>query len=305
MLRIVESVDVLIEGFRPGVMERLGLGPEACLERNPRLLYGRASGWGQDGPYAAMAGHDLNYIAVAGVLGLIGTRDTPVMPLNLLGDFAGGGMLLALGIAAALVETRHSGKGQVIDAAMVDGAALLSTFVHGVRVGPGWGARGSNILDGGSHFYNVYECADGRYLSVAAVEPQFYATLVALLGLPADELPDQLDPTTWPAMRKRFAEMFRTRTRDEWCSIFDGTDACCAAVLDLDEVMTNDHLAFRGTFVERDGVAQPSPAPRFSRTPAELSGPPADPGEHTDQTLVRLGFSMSEVDALRACSAVR
>jgi alpha-methylacyl-CoA racemase len=269
VLRLVESADVLVEGFRPGVAERIGIGPQPCLARNPRLVYARMTGWGQDGPLAPRAGHDINYIAVAGALEPIGRAgERPVPPLNLVGDFGGGGMLLAVGVLAALVERERSGAGQVVDAAMVDGAALLTTFLHGMRNGGMWShPRGENLLDGGAPFYDTYETADGRYVAVGAIEPQFYAALLAGLGLAGEELPAQQDRSGWPVLRERFAAVFACRTRDEWASLFADTDACVTPVLAPDEAAAHPHNAARGVFV--DGA--PAPAPRFSRTPAEHS----------------------------------
>ncbi|HMC39584.1 MAG TPA: CaiB/BaiF CoA-transferase family protein, partial [Acidimicrobiales bacterium] len=289
VLRLVERADALIEGFRPGVTERLGLGPDDCRARNPKLVYGRMTGWGQDGPYAPTAGHDINYIALSGTLDLIGRQgEAPVPPLNLVGDFGGGGMLLAFGVVCGLLEAARSGHGQVIDAAMVDGAALLAAMIHGFRHTGGWGERGTNLLDTGAWFYEVYETADGRHISLGSIEPQFLAEMVRLTGLAADgggELPDQNDRAAWPAMKERMAALIRTRTRDEWSAILEGSDACYAPVLDPDEAAAHPHNASRRTFISPDGVLQPAPAPRFSRTPAEVAGPPARAGEHTDAVL--------------------
>ncbi len=300
-LRLVERADALIEGFRPGVTERLGLGPSDCLERNPRLVYGRMTGWGQEGPLASTAGHDVAYIALAGALGHIGTEgEPPVPPINLLGDFGGGGAFLALGVVAALVEAASSGAGQVVDAAIVDGAASMMTPFHGLAAAGLLGPRGTNLLDGGAPFYGVYECADGGYLAVGPLEPKFYAELVQLLGL-AEELPlgSQYDRSTWPQAREVLAARFRERTRDEWAAVFEGTDACVAPVLTLDEAVEHEHHRARGTFVDVAGVVQPGPAPRFSRTPGRVQRPPAIPGEHTDEVLVDWGFEPDEVERLR------
>ena len=309
VLRLVEQADALIEGFRPGVTERLGLGPDDCLARNPKLVYGRMTGWGQDGPYAPAAGHDINYIALSGTLHMIGRKgEPPVPPLNLVGDFGGGGMLLAFGVVCALLETSRSGQGQVIDAAMVDGAATLAAMMHGLRAMGVWGERGTNLLDTGAWFYEVYETADGKYISIGSIEPQFMAELVRLSGLADDgagELPGQGDQSTWPAMKERMAALIRTRTRDEWCSVLEGTDACFAPVLDPDEAAAHPHNVERGTFIRPDGVLQPAPAPRFSRTAPEVAGPPARPGEHTDQTLEAWGFSGDEITKLRDAGAIR
>jgi alpha-methylacyl-CoA racemase len=306
LLRLVESADVLVEGFRPGVTERLGFGPDVCLERNPGLVYGRMTGWGQEGPMAQMAGHDINYIALAGALDPIGRAgERPVPPLNLLGDFGGGGMLLAVGILGALYERSRSGQGQVVDAAMVDGASLLTSFIHGLRGQGLWrDARGTNLLDTGAPFYDTYETADGRFMSVGALEPQFYAALLRGLGLDGEDLPGQLDQERWPELRARFTEVFKTRARDEWTAVFDGTDACVAPVLGLGEAPAHPHAGARNAFVDVGGLTQPAPAPRFSRTPTETPEPPVRPGEHTDATLTELGLSTEEIAALRAQGAV-
>jgi alpha-methylacyl-CoA racemase len=307
VLRLSEVADGLIEGYRPGVTERLGLGPDVCLARNPGLVYGRITGWGQDGPLAAAAGHDINYIALAGALAPVGERGgKPIPPLNMLGDFGGGGMLLAFGMVAAILEARQSGQGQVIDAAMVDGAALLTTMVHEMLGKGAWlDERGSNPLDTGSHFYNTYETADGEYVAVGAVEPQFYAELLERLELDDDELQrGQLDMGAWPELTDHMAKVFRTKTRDEWVRVFEGSDACFAPVLSLAEAPQHEHNRVRGTFVEVAGVAQPAPAPRFSRTALDPPGPPPDLGEHTREALVDWGFSTSEADDLFESGAV-
>jgi alpha-methylacyl-CoA racemase len=274
VLALVDAADVLIEGFRPGVMERLGLGPEVCLARNPRLVYGRMTGWGQDGPLAQLAGHDLNYVAITGALGAIGPAgQPPTPPVNLLGDFGGGGLLLAFGILAALHERSLSGRGQVVDAAMVDGASLLTTHLHSLMAQGAWtGGRGENLLDGGAPFYRAYAASDGRYLSVGAIEPQFYAALLDGLGLDPADLPPQLDRAGWPALHERFAAVFATQPRDHWAELFDGTDACVHPVLEPAEAHTSPHLAARGTYVEVDGVRQPAPAPRFDRSTGSQAG---------------------------------
>jgi alpha-methylacyl-CoA racemase len=306
LLRLLDSADVLIEGFRPGVAERLGFGPDVCLERNPRLIYGRMTGWGQEGPMADMAGHDINYIGVAGALDPIGRAgERPVPPLNLIGDFGGGGMLLALGVLAALFERSKSGLGQVIDVAMVDGAALLTSFIHGMRAQGMWAdRRGGNLLDGGAPFYDTYETADGGHMSVGALEPQFYAALLHGLGLDGEELPGQLDHDRWPELRARFTEIFKRKTRDEWTAVFAGTDACVTPVLGLGEAPGHPHNAAREGFVDVAGLVQPAPAPRFGRTPAAMPEPPVRPGAHTDPTLAALGLSADEIGALRASGAV-
>jgi alpha-methylacyl-CoA racemase len=305
VLRLVESADALVEGFRPGVAERLGIGPDECLARNPRLVYGRMTGWGQDGPYAAAAGHDINYIALSGVLHAVGREGgAPVPPLNLVGDFGGGGLLLAFGVVCGVLEARSSGRGQVVDAAMVDGAALLSTMVHGFLAAGLWeDRRGVNLLDTGAWFYDVYETADGRWVSVGSLEPQFFAELVERVGL-GDDVPAQYDRSSWPAMRERLAAAFRTRTRDEWCELLEGTDVCFAPVLSLGEAPAHPHNAHRGTFTEVAGVVQPAPAPRFSRTPGAVARPPAHAGQHTDEALADWGIGGDEVASLRASGAV-
>ncbi|CAN5562827.1 CaiB/BaiF CoA-transferase family protein [soil metagenome] len=307
VLRLVDSADALIEGFRPGVTERLGLGPDACLARNTKLVYGRMTGWGQDGPYASAAGHDINYIALAGALEGIGRAGgPPTPPLNLVGDFGGGGMLLAFGVACGLLEASRSGKGQVVDAAMVDGAATLSAMFFGFKAMGMWAPeRGTNLLDTGAHFYDVYECADGRYVSIGSIEPQFYAELLRLSGLGDEpDLPAQMDRAQWPAMKERVAALFRTKTRDEWCEVMEGTDVCFAPVLSLDEAPGHPHNVARGTFVERDGVVQPAPSPRFSRTEPGVAGPPSSPGQHTDAVLADWGFDADEVAKFRSAGAV-
>jgi alpha-methylacyl-CoA racemase len=303
VLRLVERADALIEGFRPGVAERLGIGPEACLARNPRLVYGRMTGWGQEGPLAAAVGHDLDYIALTGALHAIGRAgEPPVPPLNLVGDFGGGALYLAVGILSALLEASRSGRGQVVDAAMVDGAASLLTMFHGMAAAGTWmDERGVNLLDGGAPFYDVYETADGKHLAVGALEPRFYAELLRLTGLAGEEdLPAQADVSRWPELRRRFAEVFRRKTRDEWCAVLEGTEACVAPVLSLSEAPRHPHMAARGTFVEVDGVTQPAPAPRFSRTPGAIQGPPEPPGASTDEVLAQWGFAAGEIEDLRA-----
>jgi alpha-methylacyl-CoA racemase len=292
VLDMVSRADVLIEGFRPGVMERLGLGPDKCLARNSRLVYGRMTGWGQHGPLAHCAGHDLNYIAITGALHAIGRPgEAPVPPLNYVGDFGGGAMLLAFGLLAALHETGRSGKGQVVDAAMTDGAVLLSAMILGFKAAGQWSnQRGENLLDGGAHFYDTYACADGKYISIGAIEPQFYATLRELCGIADDPLFDaQNDTARWPLLKLRLADMFRSRTRDEWCALLEGSDACFAPVLDWDEAAVHPHNRARGTFVEVDGIVQPAPAPRFSRTSPSI--PQAQATEDVDTLLRRWGVA--------------
>lgn len=288
VLDLASRADVLIEGFRPGVAERLGIGPEECLERNPALVYGRMTGFGQDGPLAQDVGHDINYIAGSGLLSLIGRRDQPpTPPLSLLGDFGGGGMLLAMGVLAALWETARSGRGQVIDAAMLDGASLLGTAFFGFISNGTWRQeRGSNLVDSGAPFYDSYETSDGRWVAVGAMEPRFYADLLAVLELDEADLPGrQDDRSVWPELKRIFADRFRTRTRDEWVAAAAGRDACLHPVLTMEEATVSEHARQRGSFTEIDGVTQPVPAPRFSRTPATVTSPPPLPGEHTEEAL--------------------
>jgi alpha-methylacyl-CoA racemase len=297
--RLAARADVLIEGYRPGVAERLGIGPDDCQRVNPRLVYGRMTGWGQDGPLAPTAGHDIGYLAVSGVLHAIGPEDAPVPPLNLLGDYGGGGMLLAVGVLAALWRAREDGAGQVVDASIVDGAALLATQVFGLLHGGVWrDSRAANLLDGAAPNYGVYRTADDRHLAVGPLEPRFWAEFAAKVG--GLDGADPADPAGWPALRERVAARLATRTRDEWLAVFEGTDACVAPVLSLDEAAQAEHpqLAARGTYVTAHGVRQPGPAPRFSGTPAALTGPPPRPGEHTRAALVEWGID--DVDGLIA-----
>jgi alpha-methylacyl-CoA racemase len=287
VLDLVERADVLVEGYRPGVAERLGVGPEACLARNPRLVYGRVTGWGQTGPLADRAGHDLNYLGLTGTLSAIGRAgERPVPPLNLVADFGGGSMLLLVGVLAALVERQRSGQGQVVDAAMVDGTALLSQMLWSLRGQGLWrDERGANLLDGGAPFYDTYECADGRYVAVAAIEPQFYAELLRLLGIEGSGLPHQLDPRGWPELRSRLTEALGSRTREAWEAVFAGTDACVTPVLELSEAASHSHLIARETFAGPPGREQPQPAPRFSRTPAARPADASRAGDATAQVL--------------------
>ena len=307
VLKLVEQADALVEGFRPGVAERLGIGPEVCLARNPRLVYGRMTGWGQEGPYAAMSGHDINYIALSGTLSAFGRKgDAPVPPLNLVGDFGGGGMLMAYGIVCGLLEAQRSGEGQVVDAAMVDGSALLATFIYGMRALGAWqDERGTNILDTGAWFYEVYETADGEYVSFGSLEPQFFAELIRLTGLADEGLPEQMDRTTWPAMKDRLAAVIKTKTRDEWCQLMEGTDVCFAPVLGMAEAPSHPHNRHRGTFVDVAGVAQPAPAPRFSRTPGAIAMPPPHAGQHTIEVLGDWGFGEADVAKLLETGAIK
>jgi alpha-methylacyl-CoA racemase len=305
-LRLVERSDALIEGYRPGVMERLGLGPEPCLQRNPRLVYGRMTGWGQSGPLAHAAGHDINYIALAGALHAMGRAgEPPAVPLNLVGDFGGGGMLLALGVVAALLERQSSGRGQIVDAAMVDGTALLMTLFYGLRAAGAWrDERGTNALDGGAHYYEVYETRDGRHVAVGALEPRFYADLLRRIGLAEPGLPRQQDRREWPQMKERLRALFLQKTRDEWCALLEGSDACFAPVLSMAEAPDHPHNRERQTFAQVAGVVQPGPAPRFSRTASAIARPPPHPGQHTDEALADWGLSGSELERLRACGAI-
>jgi alpha-methylacyl-CoA racemase len=306
VLKMAERADALIEGFRPGVTERLGLGPDVCLRRNPKLVYGRMTGWGQEGPLAHAAGHDINYIALSGALHSIGRRGAaPVPPLNLVGDFGGGALYLALGIVAGLLEAQKSGKGQIVDAAMVDGAASLMTAIYGLRGSGLWTEnRGENMLDTGAHYYDVYETSDGKYISVGSIEAKFYEELLRLSGLKNEELPRQQERSAWPAMKERVAAIFRSKTRDEWCKIMEGSDVCFAPVLSMDEAPHHPHNRHRGTFVQVDGVTQPGPAPRFSRTPSAIQRPPARAGEHTEEALHDWGFSAADLEKLRGCGAI-
>jgi len=306
VLKLVEQADALIEGFRPGVTERLGLGPDTCLARNPRLVYGRMTGWGQDGPMALAAGHDINYIALTGVLDAIGTSGgQPVPPLNLVGDFGGGALYLAFGVLAGLLEARTSGQGQVIDAAMVDGAASLLTAIYGMYGSGSWQLeRGTNILDTGAHFYGTYECADGKWISIGSIEAKFHAELLEKLGLEESDIPDRMDRSRWVEHKKRLTELFLAKTRDEWCEIMEGSDVCFAPVLSMAEAPSHPHNVARGTFVEVDGVVQPGPAPRFSRTPGQVQSPPPDPGQHTEAILADWGWSPDQISALRSAGAI-
>ncbi|MEX2468166.1 MAG: CaiB/BaiF CoA-transferase family protein [Pseudohongiellaceae bacterium] len=306
LLRIIDGADVLIEGFRPGVMERLGLGPDICLERNARLVYGRMTGWGQTGPLAQAAGHDINYISLAGALGAMGYADRPpAPPLNLVGDFGGGAMYLLTGVLAALVERATSGKGQVIDAAMTDGtASLLSPFYGLMAMGQWTTERFSNRLDGGAYFYGSYECADGKYISIGSLEPQFYALLRDKCGLDDPEFDEQYAQEAWPGKRARLEQLFKTRSRQEWCELMEGSDVCFAPVLDLAEAPEHPHNRARETFVEHEGVTQPAPAPRFSRTPGRIQGPAALAGEHTEEVLQSWGFTTKEIELLREADAI-
>lgn len=306
VLRMVARADILIEGYRPGVAERLGLGPDDCLARNPALVYGRMTGWGQDGPLAQAAGHDIVYIALTGVLGQLGRPDErPPPPLNAIGDFGGGAVFCAMGVLAALLEARASGQGQVVDAAMVDGAATFTTMLHEMAAEGQWsGVRGTDLINGGAHFYEVYETADGKHVAVGAIEVEFYAELLAAIGVEDPGMASRLDRAQWPMMKERLAAAFRTRTRAEWVELLEGTDACFAPVLDLDEATQHPHNVARGTFTKVGGVTQAAPAPRFSRTPSGPARPRPDQGEHTAQVLAEVGYSEAEIQKLREMGAV-
>ena len=305
-LRLIEQADVVLEGFRPGVMERLGLGPEECQSVNPRLIFGRMTGWGQTGPLSQAAGHDINYISIAGALGAMGYADRPpAPPLNLVGDFGGGAMYLLTGILAALVERATSGQGQIIDAAMTDGTASLLSPFFGLMAMNMWTTdRFSNRLDGGAFYYGSYECSDGKYISIGSLEPQFYALLLEKAEITDPEFQEQLDEAAWPAKREKLNQLFKTRTRQQWCDIMEGTDVCFAPVLDLKEAPTHPHNIDRKTFVELEGVVQPAPAPRFSRTQGEIQGPAAMAGEHTREVLSAWNFTDQEIGELQASGAI-
>ncbi len=308
LLDLVEGADALIEGFRPGVMERLGAGPDECLARNPKLVYGRMTGWGQDGPWAHAAGHDINYIALAGALAHFRRAgQPPTPPLNMVGDYGGGAMFLAFGVVCALLEAQRSGRGQVVDAAMVDGAALLMTMFWTLRAIGVFDEHdpGTNMLDSGAPWYDAYECGDGTFISIGSIEPQFYAELLQRLGLDGDEsFAVQMDRAQWPALKVRFAALFKSKTRDEWCALLDTTDVCFAPVLTMSEAAAHPHTVARGTFVDVDGSVQPAPAPRFSRTPAAIGIAPAHPGEHSREILTDWGFSAERIDGLVESGAV-
>ena len=305
-LRLIEQADVVLEGFRPGVMERLGLGPEKCLSVNPRLIFGRMTGWGQTGPLSQAAGHDINYISIAGALGAMGYADRPpAPPLNLVGDFGGGAMYLLTGILAALVERATSEQGQIIDAAMSDGTASLLSPFFGLMAMSMWTTdRFSNRLDGGAYYYGSYECSDGRYISIGSLEPQFYALLLEKAEITDPEFQEQLDEAAWPAKREKLIQLFKSKTRKQWCDIMEGTDVCFAPVLDLKEAPNHPHNIDRKTFVELDGVVQPAPAPRFSRTQGEIQGPAAMAGEHTREVLSAWNFTDQEIGELQAARAI-
>lgn len=306
VLRLCESADALFEGFRPGVTERLGLGPEDCMARNPKLVYGRMTGWGQAGPMSQAAGHDINYIALSGALYSIGRAgERPVPPLNLVGDFGGGGMLLAYGLVCALLEAQKSGKGQVVDAAMIDGAAsLMSMFFSFAAAGSFTDQRGSNLLDGGAHFYDTYETSDGGYVSIGSIEPQFYALLIEKTGIDPAQFAPQMDPAQWPALKAELTRVFKTKTRDQWCEIMEGSDVCFAPVLSLFEAPLHPHNVARQGFLEIDGVTQPAPAPRFSRTQAEVRHGARTPGQDSEAVLQAAGFTAEQIGELRSAKVI-
>ncbi len=307
VLKMIEQADGLIEGFRPGVTERMGLGPDVCLARNPKLVYGRMTGWGQEGPYSLAAGHDINYIALAGALEPIGRAgQAPVPPLNLVGDFGGGGMLLAFGLACGIISARSTGEGQVVDAAMVDGAAALMNMFWGMRANGHWkDERGTNMLDTGAPFYDVYETSDGLYISIGSIEPQFYAELMRLSGLGDNpDFPPQHTRGEWPSMKETVAEVFKTKTRAEWCELMEHTDVCFAPVLSMDDASAHPHNVARGTFIEVAGLTQAGPAPRFSKTPPATPAPAAHPGQHTDEVLAGFGFDADAIASLRSGGAI-
>ena len=307
LLRMVENADVIIDPFRPGVCEKLGIGPDTCLARNPKLVFARMTGWGQDGPLAKAAGHDINYISITGALHAMGAKgEKPVPPLNLVGDMGGGGMLLVNGVLAALLEGANSGKGQVIDAAMVDGAAQLMWMFHGFEALGMWDAtqRGSNMLDGGAHFYDTYECADGKYVSIGSIEPQFYALLKQLAGLSEEDFGDQNNAAKWPQMKAKLAVVIKQKTQAQWCELMEGSDVCFAPVLSFTEAPQHPANVARNTYIDVDGVTQPAPAPRFSRTPAQVAHGVHGAGEDTDAVLGAMGFGEQEIQALRASGAI-
>jgi len=301
VLKLVETADAIFEGFRPGVMERLGLGPDICAARNKKIVFGRMTGWGQYGPLSQAAGHDINYISITGALAAIGRPDSPpVPPLNLVGDFGGGGMLLALGLVSALLESKSSGKGQVIDAAMTDGSALLMSMFYSMKASGAWNEEvGTNILDGGAHFYDSYECKDGKYISIGSIEPQFYAMLREVAELKDPIFDNQMSRKEWPEKKEAITKIFLAKTRDEWCDLMEGTDICFAPVLSMWEAPNHPHNVARKTFIELEGLSQPAPAPRFSRTEVEVSSPPSIAGEHTDSILKDLGYDETEISSLK------
>ena len=304
-LKLAETADVVFEGFRPGVMERLGLGPDVVLKRNPKIVYGRMTGWGQTGPYANAAGHDMNYIAISGALHAIGTEDKPIPPLNLVGDFGGGALYLAFGLLAGVIHARATGQGQVIDCAMSDGAASLMAMFYGMKGSGMWrDERRANLLDGGAHFYDTYQCSDGGWISIGSIEPQFYALLLEKTGITDPQFQNQMSREDWPQLRAKLEAVIRTKTRDAWCELMAGTDVCFAPVLTLEEAPRHEHNAARETFVTVEGVVQPAPAPRFSATPGAVQGPPPSIGGHNDAALADWGFADDEVARLKAVGAL-
>ncbi len=306
VLRLIDQADALIEGFRPGVTERLGIGPEICIERNPKLVYGRITGWGQDGPLSHAAGHDINFIALSGALHAIGYRNQPPVPsLNMLGDFGGGGMMLAFGIACGILEAQKSGKGQVIDASMLEGTALMMNLFFGLMAAGEWtDERENNLLDGGAHFYRCYETSDGKWVAIASIEPQFYELLLKHAEISDHEFLDHMDKKKWPKFTEKLADIFKTKSRDEWCAIMEGSDVCFAPVLSMSEVADHPHNKDRKSFIEVDGILQATPAPKFSRTQPDLPTPPPIIGEHNETALRDWGFSEYEIDELKRSSAI-
>jgi|TARA_B110000908_G_C10240539_1_gene445819 alpha-methylacyl-CoA racemase len=305
LLKLIESADMLLEGFRPGVTERLGIGPDICHARNPRLIYGRLTGWGQTGPLAKVAGHDINYISIAGALGSIGTPDTPVPPLNLVGDYAGGSLFLVMGMLAALIERNHSGTGQVIDAAITDGTASLMTVLYSLHNMGEWiPKRSSNLLDGGAHFYGVYETADKKFVSVGSIEPQFYKLLIEKAQLDPDKFADQYDQENWPELKKLLEKIFKTKTRQQWCDLLDGSDACFSPVLDFTEAPEHPHNIARSTFIKIDGTVQPGTVPKFSRSTSHLPSAPKSEGSDTESVLKELGLSDIDIENLVKFGAI-
>jgi len=306
LLKMIEQVDALQEGFRPGVMEKLGIGPDDCLKRNPRLVYGRMTGWGQEGPLARAAGHDINYIALSGALHSIGRKDQcPVPPLNLVGDFGGGGMLLAFGMVCGLLETQKSGQGQVVDAAMTDGSAALMAMIYGLKAAGLWTDKsGTNLLDTGAHFYDTYETADNKFIAIGSIEPQFYELLLKLAEIDDPQFQCQLDFAQWPQLKDKLSVLFKTKTRDAWCEIMEGSDVCFAPVLSMSEAPEHPHNKQRKTFIENEGVLQPAPAPRFSRTEPEIKSPPPTPGQDTQSVLIDFGFTEQEIESLKSSETI-
>ena len=305
-LKLMDGADAILEGFRPGVMERLGLGPDVALGRNPKLVYGRMTGWGQFGPYAKAAGHDMNYIAITGALDAIGTREKPIPPLNLVGDFGGGALYLAFGLLAGVISARQTGQGQVIDCAMSDGAASLMSMFYGFKASGMWSDAGrrTNLLDGGAHFYDTYQCSDGRWISIGSIEPQFYALLLEKTGINDPDFKAQMDRGQWDSLREKLATVIASKTQAEWCEIMDATDVCFAPILNMDEAPRHAHNVARQTFVEVEGVIQPAPAPRFSGTPGKIQGPPPAIGAHNETALSEWGFSREQIAELEAQGAL-